>query len=41
MAYAANCLGKDTVTEQEIEQWNDDHEDTDEFICVHEFKIVE
>lgn len=41
MAYVSNILGKETVTEKEIEQWNDERENTDEFICVHEFKIVD
>lgn len=42
MAYVAKVLGKETVTEKEIEQWNDEHEIyADDYIYVHEFDIVD
>lgn len=41
MAYAANLLGLDKVTEEELEIWNNKHGDDDDFVYVHEFEYVD
>lgn len=41
MAYAAKLIGKDEVSKAKLESWNEDHEDDDDFIYVHEFEIAE
>ena len=41
MAYAAKLIGKDKVSKAKLESWNEDHEDDDDFIYVHEFEIAE
>ena len=41
MAYAAKLIGKDKVSKAKLESWNEDHEDNNEFIYVHEFEIAE
>lgn len=40
MRYAANLLGRETVSKAELESWNEDHEADDDFIYVNEFKYV-
>ena len=41
MAYAAKLIGKDKVSKAKLESWNEDHDDDDDFIYVHEFEIAE
>lgn len=41
LAYAANRLQRDEVTLEEIELWNEEHECGDDYICIHEFELVE
>lgn len=41
MTYVANLLGKKEVSKNELENWNECHEDDDDFIYVHEFEIVD
>lgn len=41
MTYVANLLGKEKVNKNELENWNECHEEDDNFICIHEFEIVE
>ena len=41
MTYIANLLGKEKVNKNELENWNECHEEDDNFICIHEFEIVE
>lgn len=40
LAYVANRLKCDSVTIEEIDLWNREHEYDDDYIDVHEFKIV-
>ena len=41
MTYVANLLGKEKVSKNELENWNECHEEDDNFIYIHEFEIVE
>ena len=41
MAYAANLIGRKSISKAKLESWNEDHEDDDDFIYVHEFEIAE
>lgn len=41
MTYVANLLGKKEVSKNELENWNECHEEDDNFIYIHEFEIVE
>lgn len=41
MTYVANLLVKKEVSKNELENWNECHEDDDDFIYVHEFEIVD
>lgn len=41
MTYVANLLGKQEVSKNELENWNECHEEDDNFIYIHEFEIVE
>lgn len=41
MAYAATLIGKEKVIKAKLESWNEDHEDDDDFIYIHEFEIVD
>lgn len=41
MAYAANLLGMDKVTEKDLESWNNEHGEDDDFIYVHEYEFVD
>ncbi len=39
-AYAANRLELDTATITDIDEWNEQHEYDDDYIAIHEYKIV-
>lgn len=41
LKYAAKLIGRDSVTKDEIEEWNEDHEDNDEYININGFKLVD
>lgn len=41
MAYAATLIGKEKVSKAKLESWNEDHEDDDDFIYIHEFEIID
>lgn len=41
MTYVANLLGKKEVSKNELENWNECHEEDNNFIYIHEFEIVE
>ena len=41
MTYVANLLGKEKVSKNELENWNECHEEDDNLIYIHEFEIVE
>lgn len=41
MTYVANLLGKKKVSKNELENWNECHEEDNNFIYIHEFEIVE
>lgn len=41
MTYVANLLGKQEVSKNELENWNECHEEDDNFIYIREFEIVE
>lgn len=41
ITYVANLLGKEKVSKNELENWNECHEEDDNFIYIHEFEIVE
>lgn len=40
LAYAANRLKRETASITEIDQWNEEHEYDDDYICIHEFQLV-
>lgn len=40
MMYAAQLLGKEKMTKAKLESWNEDHEEDDEFIYIHEFEFA-
>ena len=39
MSYAAEVLGKEEVSKDELESWNEEHKDSDDFVYVHKFEI--
>ena len=41
MTYVANLLGKKEVSKNELENWNECHEEDNNFIYIHEFEIVD
>lgn len=41
MAFVAQLLGKNNITAEELETWNEEHEDGDNFAYVHEFEVVD
>ncbi len=41
MSYVANLLGKDKATEEDLENWNDEHQEDEDFIYVHEYEYVD
>lgn len=41
LEYAAGKIGRDSTTMDEIEEWNEEHEDNDEYININEYKIVD
>ena len=41
MAYVADLLGLEKASKAKLESWNEEHEDDEDFICIHEFKIVD
>lgn len=40
MAYAAELIGKKDISKREVEEWNEQHQDSCDFIYINEFKIV-
>lgn len=40
LAYAANRLKRDSASIADINQWNEEHEYDDDYICIHEFQLV-
>lgn len=41
MKFVANLLEKEEVTEEEVEDWNDEHQNDDDYIYIHEFEYAE
>ena len=41
LAYVAKTLGVSSITEEEIEEWNEEHEDEDDHINIYDFEIVD
>lgn len=41
LAYAAKLIGKEKVSKAKLESWNEDHEEDEEFVYIHEFEIVD
>ena len=41
MKFVANLLEKEEVTEEEVEDWNDEHQNDDDYINIHEFEYAE
>lgn len=39
MSYVAEQMGREHVTKEDIDKWNEEHED-DTYISVHEYKVV-
>ena len=39
-SFVSSLLEKKDFTEEDIEAWNEEHEDDDSYIYVHEFKYV-
>ena len=39
--FVSSLIGKEDFTDEEIEAWNEEHEDDDSYIYVHEFLYVE
>lgn len=39
--FVSSLLEKEEFTEEDIEAWNEEHEDDDSYIYIHEFKYVE
>lgn len=40
MKFAALMLGRETISKEELESWNEDHGAEGDFIYIHEFKYV-
>lgn len=41
LKYAAKLIGRTSVTKGEIEEWNEEHEDNDEYININGFELVD
>ena len=41
LRYAANLAGRNFVSIEEVVEWNEEHEDNDEYIDINEFNIVD
>lgn len=41
LKYAAKLIGRTSVTKDEIEEWNEEHEDSDEYININGFELVD
>lgn len=39
ISYVAELMGREHVTKEDIDKWNEEHED-DTYISVHEYKVV-
>ena len=39
--FVSSLIGKEDFTDEDIEAWNEEHEDDDSYIYVHEFLYVE
>ena len=39
--FVSSLIGKEDFTDEDIEAWNEEHEDDDSYIYVHEFQYVE
>lgn len=39
--FVSSVIGKEDFTDEDIEAWNEEHEDDDSYIYVHEFQYVE
>lgn len=40
MSYVAELMGREHVTKEDIDKWNEEQEDYDAYIYVHEYKVV-
>lgn len=40
-SFVSSLLEKEDFTDEDIEVWNEEHEDDDSYIYIHEFKYVE
>ena len=40
-SFVSSLIEKEDFTEEDIEAWNEEHEDDDSYIYIHEFKYVE
>lgn len=40
MSYVAELLGRENVSKEELDKWNEEQEDYDAYIYVHEYKVV-
>ena len=39
--FVSSLIGKEDFTNEDIEAWNEEHEDDNSYIYVHEFQYVE
>jgi len=39
--FVSSLIGKEDFTDEDIEAWNEEHEDDDSYIYIHEFQYVE
>jgi hypothetical protein len=40
MKFAAELTGREQISKEELAKWNNEQEDDDVFIYVHEFEVV-
>lgn len=41
LKHFAEVLGVDHLTEEDVNEWNDEHENSDEYIYIYEYKIFD
>lgn len=40
MKYVVELMGSESVTKEDLNKWNEEQEDIDAYIYVHEYKVV-
>lgn len=41
LSYIAERLGRESITEEELDAWNDEHTDSDDYVALNEISVVD